>query len=68
MYRREGIGRVDLADGLAKTGGGDLHGDAGLGDRLDQRFVIEASVPFRRRPPRAPDLHEIGVREDVVEA
>ena len=64
----EGARRVDLADRLAQPGGRDLDRDAGLGDRLDERLVVEARVALGRRPVGAPDLDQVRVGDDVEEA
>src|SRR4051794_19227857 len=43
-HLEEAASGVDLPHGLAQPGRGDLDGDAGLGERLDGRLVVEAQV------------------------
>jgi hypothetical protein len=61
-------GGIDLAHGLAQTGGGDLHRHAALGHRLDGRLVVAPQVAVGRRTRVAPHLHEIRVGDDVEQA
>ena len=60
--------RVELADGLAQPRRRDLHRDAGVEHRLDGGLVVVARVALGQRPRAAPDLDEVGVGHDVVEA
>jgi hypothetical protein len=59
---------VELADRLADAGGRDLDRDPGLGDRFDRGLVEAPQVAIGQRPRAAPDLDQVGVGEDVVEA
>ena len=62
--------RVDLADGLAQPRGRHLHGHPGFGEGFDGGLVVEAQVAIGHAlgVRVAPDLHEIGVGDDVEEA
>ena len=65
-HLQERARRVQLADGLAQAGGGDLDRDARRGDRLDRDVVEAAQVAVGPRPPGgAPVLDEVRVGEDV---
>ena len=46
--------RVELADRLAQSGGGELDRDPALGDRLDRRLVEAAQVALGERAGRGP--------------
>ena len=64
----EGGRRIDLADVLAQAGRRDLDRDAALGHRLDRGLVVGARIPLGQRPGIPPQLHQVGVGEDVEQA
>jgi len=66
-HLQERLARIELPDRLAEPGGGELDGDAGLGDRAHGDVVVVAQVALRPGALGAPVLHEVRMGEHVEE-